>query len=61
MAKIVCVEDESDIREDIVETLEDAGYEVLQAENGRKGLEVILETEPDLILSDITMPDMNGH
>lgn len=61
MARIVCVEDEQDIREDIAEILEDAGHEVTQAENGRHGLETIIDILPDLVLSDITMPDMDGH
>ncbi len=61
MARIVCVEDEQDIREDVAEILEDAGHEVTQAENGRRGLETIIDIQPDLVLSDITMPDMDGH
>lgn len=61
MAKIVCVEDEPDLREDLVETLELGGYTVLQAENGQAGLEVILRERPDLVISDITMPVLDGH
>ncbi|HAD25844.1 MAG TPA: hypothetical protein DCF61_08940 [Alphaproteobacteria bacterium] len=61
MARIVCVEDEQDIREDVAEVLAEAGHEVTQAENGRRGLETIVAVQPDLVLSDITMPDMDGH
>lgn len=61
MASILCVEDEADLREDIVEELEDSGYKVFQASNGREGLEMILKHGPDMVLSDITMPEMNGH
>lgn len=60
MAKIICVEDEPEIREDIVETLKLAGHTVFQAENGRLGLEVILRERPDLVISDITMPVLDG-
>lgn len=60
MAKIVCIEDEPDIREDIVETLVLAGHTLVQAENGQIGLEVILREKPDLVISDITMPVMDG-
>ncbi len=60
MAKIICVEDEPEIREDIVETLELGGHTVFQAENGQLGLEVILRERPDLVISDITMPVLDG-
>ena len=58
---ILCVEDEADIRSDIVEELRDAGYETVEAANGREGLEAIEKRIPDLVLCDITMPQMNGY
>jgi len=61
MTKILCVEDEAFLREDIAEELEDSGYEVIQAGDGKEGLEQILEHRPDLVLSDITMPNMDGY
>ena len=61
MAKILCVEDEEDLRQDIVEELEDAGYQVSQAGNGQLALEQILIDAPELVVSDITMPVMNGY
>ncbi len=61
MAKILCVEDEEDLRQDIVEELEDAGYHVTQAGNGQQALEQILIDTPDLVVSDITMPVMDGY
>lgn len=61
MARIVCVEDEEVLRQDIVEELEDAGYEVIQAANGKEGLEAIVTHNPDLVISDITMPVMDGY
>lgn len=60
MPLIVCVEDEAGIRELFVEELTDAGYDVIEAENGKQGLEVILEHRPDLVLSDWLMPEMSG-
>ncbi len=61
MATILCVEDEALLREDIVEELENDGYNVLQAADGQEGLEMMLKHEPDLVICDITMPHMNGH
>ena len=58
---ILCVEDEADIRGDIAEELRDAGYETLEVANGREGMEAITEHKPDLVLCDITMPEMNGY
>ena len=59
--KILCVEDEIDVRESIVGILDNEGFEVLQATNGQEGLEVFLEQKPDIIISDIMMPDVTGH
>ena len=61
MSKILCIEDDSDIREDIVEELQDAHYEVLEAGSGSEGLEMILKHKPDLVLCDINMPSKNGY
>ncbi|MGD9866784.1 MAG: response regulator transcription factor [Hyphomicrobiales bacterium] len=60
MATILCIEDERSLREDIAEELTEAGYKVLQAANGRKGLEILLRDHPDLVLCDISMPVMDG-
>ncbi|MDP1028686.1 response regulator [Sphingomonas sp. KR1UV-12] len=61
MIKILCIEDEPDIRKFIVEELEDAGFTTLEAANGREGLEMILHNWPDIVICDITMPEMDGH
>lgn len=60
MAKILCIEDETAIRQDILEELHDAGYETLEAADGEAGLAEITAHRPDLILCDITMPRMDG-
>ncbi|RDJ27793.1 DNA-binding response regulator [Bosea caraganae] len=57
---ILCVEDEVDLRGDIVEELEAAGYAVLEAGNGEDALALLAKAKPDLILCDITMPGMSG-
>jgi DNA-binding response OmpR family regulator len=44
----------------LTEELEDADFEVIRAFDGREGLQMILKEEPDLILLDIVMPEMDG-
>jgi len=57
---ILVVEDNPDLREMIKENLQE-NYFVLEAENGVKGLKLAEETIPDLIISDIMMPEMDGY
>lgn len=59
--RILIIEDNFDIRENAVELLELAGYIVLAASNGRMGVEMARSELPDIILSDIMMPYLNGH
>jgi len=61
MIKILVLEDELSIRENIVELLEDEGYLVLQASNGGDGVAVAMDMTPDLIISDVMMPVMDGY
>ncbi|MHC1713369.1 MAG: HD-GYP domain-containing protein [Solidesulfovibrio sp.] len=58
--KILTVDDEEMIRETIVSYLENRGFEVFQAQNGREGLEVFTAVKPDLLLVDLRMPEMDG-
>jgi DNA-binding NarL/FixJ family response regulator len=60
-ALILCVEDEPHLRGNIVEELVDAGYNVIEAEDGAAALEMLQEHQPELILCDITMPRMGGY
>ena len=59
--RILCVEDESFLRSDIVEELTIAGYDVVEACNGEEALEQVVARYPDLVLTDVSMPRMNGY
>lgn len=60
MTKILYVEDESDLREDLIEELEEDGYEVAWAPNGAEGLRMLADFKADLVISDCLMPVMSG-
>jgi DNA-binding response OmpR family regulator len=59
--KVLCIDDEVEIRNLLVEELRDAGLETIEASNGREGLEKILTTWPDVVICDVSMPVMTGH
>ncbi|MCC6725061.1 MAG: response regulator [Saprospiraceae bacterium] len=56
---LLVVEDNIDVRNYIVDQFR-GQYQIIEAENGRHGLERALETTPDLVISDIMMPEMDG-
>lgn len=58
--KIVLIEDDIYIRRLYELGLKKAGFEVKSAENGKQGLELIESENPDLILLDVIMPELNG-
>ena len=58
--RILVVDDSSTIRSVVIKALENAGFQVLSAENGRQALDLMEDQRPDLILSDIEMPVMSG-
>ncbi len=60
MKKILVIEDDAVLSSTLVESLKEAGFEVLSALNGEEGLASALENKPDLILLDIILPKMNG-
>ena len=57
---ILTIDDESYIRQSIKAYLEDFGFTILEAENGKKGIEIFNSNKIDLILLDLRMPEMNG-
>jgi putative two-component system response regulator len=57
---ILVVDDSALIRKMVSRSLEEAGFQVMIAENGKQGLARIKERQPDLIISDIKMPEMDG-
>ncbi|MDB5123564.1 MAG: response regulator [Mucilaginibacter sp.] len=59
--KILIIEDNLDIRENIVEILTLAGYVVDAASNGKTGVSSALKNVPDLIICDIMMPELDGY
>jgi len=59
--RILIIEDNDDIRESTAEILELANYEVMQADNGKTGVEMANNGLPDLILCDIMMPELDGY
>lgn len=61
MPKILVIEDEASLREQIVDILSLEGFTVLEAPNGRQGTEIAIQNPPDLILCDIAMPEMDGY
>lgn len=57
---VLVIEDEDIIRQSFRDQLEDMGFRVLDAENGRDGLDAIKRDPPDLVLTDLRMPEMDG-
>lgn len=58
--KVVVIDDEAGIRRTVSMILEDEGYEVSTASNGRDGLAQALEKHADIVLCDVRMPEMDG-
>lgn len=61
MIRILVIEDEAAILEEVLDWLGFEDYEAVGASNGRLGLESALAKVPDLIVCDITMPEMDGY
>ncbi len=60
MAKILVIEDDASFRSVLVQMLTRAGYDVRQAGDGNQAVEVCTDFNPDLVLTDIIMPDKEG-
>lgn len=61
MKKVLIIEDNTDIRENIAEILELADFEAVTSANGKEGVEMALAEKPDLIICDIMMPELDGY
>jgi CheY-like chemotaxis protein len=57
---VLVIEDDADMRGLLVLVLEEQGYQLLAASDGREGLELLRDAKPDLILLDMKMPVMDG-
>jgi DNA-binding response OmpR family regulator len=59
-ARVLVVDDDADIRGLVRELLGRAGYEVVEGANGREGLRTLYARSPDLVLLDVSMPELDG-
>jgi DNA-binding response OmpR family regulator len=58
--KILVVEDDTDLRNILVDGLGHFNYQIIQAEDGEKAVELLLDSAPDLILLDLLLPKLDG-
>jgi DNA-binding response OmpR family regulator len=61
MTRVLIIEDQREMRENLATILEMESYVVLRAGNGRHGLDLARSERPDLILCDVMMPELDGH
>ena len=61
MAKILIIDDEKNIRDGIKKSLEYEGYEVVTAENGDKGIDIVYKGGIDLVITDLKIPEKTGE
>jgi two-component system cell cycle response regulator DivK len=59
--RVLIVEDQEDLRDVLRMALEGAGYSVIEAQNGREGVEKAVHERPDLVIMDIQMPVLDGY
>ena len=60
VGRVLVIDDETIVRDSIVAYLEDSGFDVLEAENGPEGVACFVECQPDIVLCDLRMPNMDG-
>ncbi|NUM48248.1 MAG: response regulator [Anaerolineales bacterium] len=60
MAKILVVDDAQFLRLRISKMLNQSGHDTLEAENGKRAIELYQSDHPDVVLMDVTMPEMDG-
>jgi two-component system chemotaxis response regulator CheY len=57
---VLTVDDSKTIRDMVSFTLKNAGFEVMEAEDGQKALDAVSSRKPDLVITDLNMPNMDG-
>ena len=60
MSKILVIDDDVVVRTAMVQFLEDLGYDVVSAEDGQRGMRLFRNEKPDLVITDIIMPEQEG-
>ena len=61
MKKILLIEDDEALREDLAEVLQLSNYQVISAADGKTGIEKSIQEKPDLIICDVVMPGLDGY
>jgi CheY-like chemotaxis protein/anti-sigma regulatory factor (Ser/Thr protein kinase) len=61
MSKILVIEDDINVRENILDLLENEGFNIIEANNGLVGLQLAQAEIPDLIICDVMMPELDGY
>jgi serine phosphatase RsbU (regulator of sigma subunit) len=59
-ARVLVIDDDAQLRKEIKDYLEDTGFVILEAKNGKEGLDIFKQEKPDLVVSDLQMPVMSG-
>jgi CheY-like chemotaxis protein len=59
--KILVIDDDAKMRRQVAALLAAEGFATVEARHGREGVELARRESPDLVVCDITMPEMNGH
>ncbi len=60
MSKVLLVDDSMFTRSMLKKLVKEMGHEVVEAENGREGLDAITREEPDIVITDLLMPEVDG-
>lgn len=60
MSRILVVDDEEDIRKVVVSVFRSTGHEIIEAADGEEGIQLAISYIPDLIVSDVSMPKLDG-
>ena len=61
MRKLLVIDDEPERTEQVADWFAPLGYEVIRAHSGKEGIRIAKELQPDIVVVDIIMPEMNGH